>query len=782
MNVVFILACFVFPAHLVDKGEDASGLHQAFFQKHCVSCHGPERQEGHLRLDNAGAVQSNGWNRVYEQLADNLMPPEDQTQPTATERQQVIEYALQQAVKDAEPRASGLRRLNRREYTNTVRDLLGLGQGVFDPGEYIYEDSVDEGFDTRAESLVISNELLLEYASAAEKSLRHALFSIESRPPSSTVVHVDLNRVQGTSRRYINNHRDYVICRSGGKAKLYDGTAARAMKFPGRYKISVTASAVDRDYYPERFAPAKGAVLMGFGVAADERESVSNKGLLQRTFKLADDVEQTFEFDAWIDKGYFPYLSFVNGSSKPITQVRSGVRRKKLPRNAASEPYSGPGIRVSEFTIEGPFYDQWPPTSVRKTFDLDKSVELSVEAERKNLVLRFARRAFRRQVAQDEILPYLNYLDEQYANSGNWSDAVLKTLTAMMTSLDFLYIQEKAGSLDDHALASRLSYFFWSSMPDDELLQLAETGELSEAAVLNEQVLRLLADERSQQFCDSFARQWLSLDKLGTMRPDALGEFRVYYRQNLETAMLEETHRFFRYVLFENKSVKDFLDSDYTFVNSALAELYGIPYNGAGEFVRTSIPPTVKRGGLLGQGSILTLTANGVETSPIERGVWVLANLLGTPPPPPPQAVPALTPDLNGTTTVREMLLKHRSDSACAVCHVRIDPPGFALEGFDPIGRERTKYSPRQSISTDGTYQGQQFADVTQLKRIIAKSSLRLFARNLIIRIAEYAKGRDLVASDYSVVESLLEDAAQNEFRFRDMIVAMANSDLMRMR
>ena len=244
--------------------------------------------------------------------------------------------------------------------------------------------------------------------------------------------------------------------------------------------------------------------------------------------------------------------------------------------------------------------------------------------------------------------------------------------------------------------------------------------------------------------------------------------------------MLEETHQFFRHILHANRSIREFLDSDYSFVNKALADLYGVPFDGDDddEFIRVSFPPGAKRGGLLGHGSVLTLSANGVETSPIERGVWVLAELLGTPPPPPPKAVPALTPDLNGVVTVREMLEKHRSDPACMECHRRMDPLGFALEAFDPIGQLRTSYSKIQEVSTHGNYLGKDFADVMELKRILS-SDIRPFARNLIIRITEYAKGRTLVAADHATVESLVDTAAENGFEFKDIVLSIASSSLM---
>ncbi len=290
----------------------------------------------------------------------------------------------------------------------------------------------------------------------------------------------------------------------------------------------------------------------------------------------------------------------------------------------------------------------------------------------------------------------------------------------------------------------------------------------------------MLADPRADRFSDSFADQWLALDTLGSMPPDIKSrEFKVYHRDKLESAMREETHQYFRHVLRENRSVRDFIDSDYSFINAGLAALYEIPFTGGkDEFQRVSLPPDAHRGGLMGHASVLTLSANGVDTSPVERGIWVLKHLLGTPPPPAPKEVPALVPDLNGAKTVRDLLEKHRSDSACMECHRMIDPAGFALEAFDPIGRFRTMYSAKQAVSTEGEYRGQPFDDVAGLRKLML-GQLRPFARSLTVRIAEYAKGRKLEAPDLATVEAITAAASKNDFRLNDMISAIATSELM---
>ncbi|MDA7920639.1 DUF1592 domain-containing protein [Verrucomicrobiales bacterium] len=752
---------------------------QAFFKEHCVKCHGEDKQKGDVRLDDVSRLDLGLWQTIYEQVASEEMPPDDEPQPTDAERVELKNHVLALATEGSGPSATGFRRLNKREYSNTVNDLLGLQNGIYDPGEYIYDDEIDHGFDTAAEELVISNELLLEYLGSAEKSLRLALFSDRETKPESRLIDVNTRRMRGGSNRYVTFSNEHMLLRVGGKAKVYDGEQSRVMTASGNYKITVTASGIDRDRYPVKFHPAEGPLKLGVGVLQETAASVTSQGTLLHSVDLKDHEEQTFTFDVWIDKDHYPYLSFVNGSGKPITQVRSNIRRRKIPKSAAKQPFFGPAIRVTEYKIEGPFNEDWPPKTFRTTYDSEEIPDFENADERQQLIQRFANRAFRRTVPVEVVSPYLQYLNEQYFATKSWHESFIRTFAAMMASHDFLYLRESDDELDAFALANRLSYFLWSTMPDAELFALAESGAITKPAVLREQVERLLNDPRSERFSESFVDQWLSIDTLGSMPPDGKKpEFRAYYRENLESAMREETRLFFSHILNENRSVREFIDSDYSFLNQGLANLYGIPFDGGKQFERVVFPETAKRGGLLGHASILTLTSNGVETSPVVRGHWVLDELLGTPPPPAPKEVPALVPDLQGLTTVRQQLEKHRSEAACMECHRRMDPPGLALESFDPIGRFRTNYSPDQLITTDSEFNGQKFEDVEGLKTIMM-TQLEPFARSLIVKISEYSKGRKLELADLKTVEDILGASAAEDFKLRDMIVAIATSELM---
>ena len=746
--------------------------------KYCVRCHSNNDQQGDVRLDQLPQDDYDLFGRIYEQLSSHQMPPDDGQQPSSEERKRMAEVFLNLTKHSRVPNTAGLRRLNKREYSNTVRDLLGLRDGIFDPGKFIYKDKVSEGFDTEAQSLVTSSESVLEYLQSAQLSLRQALFTLQPQRPDSTVVRVNMSKMTGASRRYESKSPKAYVFRVGN-AKIRAGNLP-PLNMPGRYRITVTASAIDKNHYLVPFVPVNAPPILAIGSAPRHRSSVAEFDRLEERFPLKYGEEQTFQVERWMDRGFYTYLRFANGSSKPITQIRANLRRRKITKADANGPFRGPGIRVTQFKIEGPYFDQWPPESVCTTIGSSTIPDLGDSTARLYLLGRFATRTFRRRVTREEMDLWFKYLDTRYAAKRDWREALIETMTAMMASPDFLYLPENEGVLNAFQLANRLSYFLWSTMPDAELFSLAKTGKLTDPQILQQQVVRMIQDPRSNQFSNSFANQWLALDTLGTMPPDS--KLFRFYNQSLEAAMLQETRQYFQYVVQENRSVRDFVNSDYSFLNRRLAELYRVPFESDnqsvdGKLVLTKLPSGSRRGGILSHGSVLTLTSNGVETSPVTRGVWVLAHFMGTPPPPPPKEVPALVPDLNGAQTVRQMLEKHRSDVACMKCHQRMDPLGFALEAYDPVGRFRTKYSKRQKVSTKGRFMGQDFDDIDGLKQILVRD-LRPFARNLIVRIAEYAKGRKLVASDYPTVETILTAAEKQDFKLKFILYQVAISEL----
>jgi hypothetical protein len=428
-----------------------------------------------------------------------------------------------------------------------------------------------------------------------------------------------------------------------------------------------------------------------------------------------------------------------------------------------------PHIRIHEVEVTGPHYEEWPTVTWKAIVG---SGAFNSKKTRK-IVQGFADRAYRRPASDGEVDRLMRVVSARLDQGHSEFEAMKDGLKAILCSPVFLYLEEEKRTSDsdrltDYGLASRLSYFLWGSQPDSELFNLARRNRLSRPGVLALQMDRMLADERSDRFVSGFLDSWLTLRNLGDAPPDR-GKFEKYYADDLGDAMRTETEMFTRFALDENLSVDYFLDADFTFVNEDLAELYGLEGIEGAAFRKVALTDP-RRGGLLGQASILTVTANGVDTSPVLRGVWVLENLLGTPPPPPPPDVEPLDPDIRGTTTIREQLTKHRETEACNECHRKIDPLGFALENFDPIGQWRDKYGDRAEIDASGKLpNGEQFEDVVNFKKaLLAKKGA--FSRALTKKMLSYALGRRIEIMDRPEIDRILESMEETGDGFRDLV------------
>lgn len=742
-----------------------------FIEKFCVDCHNADKQKGDIRLDLIDSFDPEVWQLVYDQLYHQEMPPSKKPQPSKQETEGIMAYILKQTDnKEATqgPQSTGYRKLNHREFNYTVRDLLGLNDGDFQPGSFIYDDTVEKGFDTEAESLVMSSDLLLEYMRAAEKSVNQALFTDDYSKPTIKEHNLNLSQLAGGDRRFTSSGKGFFITRDGG-AKLFSKSEAAEIKISGNYKVTIEAEPIDQFKYRKGtlFPPYQDAFKLDLGTRGH------SSGGLKKTFTL-ENKKTTYTQNLWLDSGYKIYVEFANGAGKPAANVRQAQRRKMVPRN--TKPIL-PGIKITEIKIEGPFIEEWPAPSFKTTFGRDKIPDLKDPKIRQGILTRFMARAYRRIPTKGDIALYQKKLENEYKLTNSWHKAFIKTFSSLIVSPDFLYIKTGQGKLDEFELATRLSYFFWSSMPDLELLNIALSGRLSQPDVLKAQIKRLLQDPKSERFMESFVTQWVSLDKLGSMPPDTKGRYSSYYK--VRNDFNRETIEYFKYILKNDRSVSEFIDSDYTFLSKKLAAFYGIPFNSNKEgFQKITLPKNSIRGGLITQASILTLTANGVETTPIERGHWIVDELMGTPPPPPPKEVPALVPDLRTAKTVREQLTKHTEDINCRECHLKMDPAGFALEAFDPIGRHRKKYDNKLIIDTTGNFLGSSFKDINGLKNIL-QSNDHIIARNLIIKLAEYAKGRKLNLHDLKTVKEIEVASEKNGYKFKTMLELILTSDLM---
>ncbi len=462
--------------------------------------------------------------------------------------------------------------------------------------------------------------------------------------------------------------------------------------------------------------------------------------------------------------------------------------------------FVGPGIAVDWFELEGPLAERWPPESHRRLFgdvplvrvdpkeapvrplpgkknnlsekqlkNLEKKQDkvpvwtvksTNPEADAERLLTDFLPRAFRRPVAAQEIKRYVGLVLSQLKDNVSFEEAMRTGYKAALCSTDFLFLKSAPGPLDDWALASRLSYFLWNSMPDRTLLELAEKGRLKDPATLRTQVNRLLKDPKAERFVVDFLDQWLELREIEFTTPDPklYPEFDPFLRDS----MVLESQAYFRRLLDEDLGVRHIVASDFAMLNSRMAQHYRVPGVSGVSFRKVPVPPASHRGGFLTQASVLRVTANGTVTSPVKRGAWVMKQIVGEPPAPPPADVPAVEPDIRGTVTIREQLSKHRSEATCAACHAKIDPPGFALESFDVIGgwreryrslgegdvpdpaktgRPRVPYLLAQPVDASGeTADGRAFKDFEGFKNLLAKDERRL-ARNLASQFVVYATG-----------------------------------------
>ena len=805
---------------------------RAFFSTYCTECHGPDKQKGDRRFDRL-ILPIDQADTLYDlqdaidQLTLGEMPPaKAKKHPAEGEVRATIER-LTQLVADGGARLSSsggvtvLRRLNRREYLNTVGDLFGLNLLMFDPTTKFPRDQQVQHMDNNGDALKTSGYLLAQYLEAADVVVEKAFAQIEA--PREQTWRFDRDFRQQPELRHhkdIFNNRFMALYETTLSDK-HEGAYGPLLNFTqgvptdGVYEIRVRAEAKFRQnpYDPNFFGtdlamPLRMGIVAGNAAAGPLHLPQPIEPQLGET-RLKDDEPEWYTFRVWLDRGFAPRFTFPNG----MLSVRNAYARVMRTYNRLFPPEvrrsSGivenrinvlkygqiPQVRIHEVVIRGPLIELWPPAGQQAILGGQ-----SFARERTREILQgFVDRAYRRPARSDEVDRLMRVVEKRRAEGQSDFAAMKDGLKAALCSPAFLYLVEPESSagilpagaitggqdagrmpallsatrnLSPHALASRLSYFLWSTMPDAELRRAADTGELRKPDTLVAQVRRMLASPRSDEFVEGFVNSWLNLRSLGDMAPDR-GTFSRYYAQNLQPAMKRETQLFTRDLIERNDSVVRFLDANYTFANRPLARLYGlesaVPPASGHEFQRITFA-TPQRGGLLGQASILTVSANGIETSPVIRGVWVLENILGTPPAPPPDNVPPIDPDIRGAKSMRDILAKHRENPSCYDCHRKIDPLGFALENFDPIGAWRTKYEKGAPIDGSGELpSGQHFNDVAELKRVLVERKDQ-FARMLTERLLSYACGRKMEPMDRPAIERILAATKQEGYRFRDLL------------
>ncbi len=713
-----------------------------FVTKYCGDCHSEKDPQGGLNLvrydvpDNIiKGKHREEWIKVLSMLQVGAMPPLDVAQPEQKEKEAVIAW-LEDKLFNLDcklindPGRVTVRRLNRAEYNNTVRDLLNV---KFEPAHDFPSDDVGYGFDNIGDVLSLSPLLMEKYLDAAEKVSADVIPVLDGGKPRKTIGPKELK----SKEKYDISDDGYYAMVFGGSAFFdYDAPVA------GEYGIRVRAKA---DQYG--------------------REQV--------------------KFELRIDGKPLPAIE-VRGSRRPSdydqkTTLTAGKHRIELVfLNDFWEKGKGDrNLYIGQFVIEAP--ESAAPKSEFLTVMPSNSVTPKQAAEQ---TLRpFLTRAFRRPPSEAEVSKFLGIVDLALNDQEPYPKAMQYALQAVLVAPSFLFRIETDQRPDDpkserpvtdYELASRLSYFLWSSMPDSELFALAAKGELRKPEVIEQQALRLLKDPKSKALTENFAAQWLNLRGLDEITPDA--SLFPDFDDGLREDMKSETLHVFEAIVKENRSVLDFLDADFTFANARLAKLYGLPVPKSGQFEKVSLNPA-QRAGVLTHASILTLTSNPDRTSPVKRGKWIMENILGTPPPPPPPNVPDLevTSKAKPGATLREQLKIHRESPTCASCHTTMDTLGFGFENFNAIGVWRTKDGEHPIDASGKLPSGESFQTPVELVRIL-KSRGPQFSRSLTEKLMTYALGRGLEYYDRCAVDEVLKRMQSHEQRFSAMVLGIVTS------
>ncbi len=779
----------------------------SFLKANCVKCHGATKPKGDLRLDSMEwkPTDENNveiWQAIVDRVEAEEMPPKDNPQPNKADREAFLKSAggRIKAAAQQSSRQVVLRRLNRKQFRNSLRDLLHIDVDVEDPTEAFPADDEDDGFDNLGETLQMSDFLLRQYLKVARIVVDRATFDGELPEAKTYTLNDKKSRPLNYRSKGKAPSRDYAVlymnderapgdprgqslinCREGA---THDGwyNFEFVVESRGRGNLAKQFSDQRRNDY-QVYRPEDLHRFEIYITAPKDASAVQTRPRrLVHSVDLPDNERVTIRQRLWLPQSWRVEVGFGNGYcgvTDPLLLVDPDFDMEafqELPKREQNSIYGGllidrfekvdaPRIVIHNVTETGPHYDRWPPAS----HDI---VHGKPGQSLEDHLIEFATRAFRRPVTHEQIAPYLKLARQS-------PEGVRTAIEAILCSPRFVYLTEKQGELDDYAIASRLSYFLWNSMPDQALLNDAEKGKLRDATALTKHVDRMLADPRSDEFVASFVWAWLKLENTVEMAPDPM-KFYEYHRNRLGEAMAKETNAFFRHMLAENLPLANFIDSDFAFINADLGRHYGLSdvVNTTAEFQRVSLADSRHRGGLLGQTSVLTASANGVDTSPVVRGIWILENLLGTPPSPPPPDVEVPEPDARGDLTIRELYAKHRTIQSCNDCHKKIDPLGFSLENFDAIGRWRMEYESGHKVDPSGEMPGgEKFDDVSGLKRIM-KRDLDQFSRNLTSKLMTYATGRKMGVSDRPEIDAIVNQMKAEHGGLRDLVKRVVISNL----
>jgi Protein of unknown function (DUF1592)/Protein of unknown function (DUF1588)/Protein of unknown function (DUF1585)/Protein of unknown function (DUF1587)/Protein of unknown function (DUF1595)/Planctomycete cytochrome C len=831
---------------------------RSFIDGHCVSCHDGESKKGGLDLDTlafdpANAQNFSRWVKVFGRVSAGEMPPKKSPRPEPKEAESFsrsLASALIAADRERVARdgRAGRRRLNRHEYENALRDLLSAPW--LEVKEMLPEDGVAHRFNKVGDALDVSHVQMARYLIAADYALHQAMASQVDRPSSKTV------RYYARDQPSFTGKFKYSAFNTSPERATFPvlGSSAQPDVRSGKEPVTVGPSDPERReqegvglvsgaYEPiepkfNKFrAPSTGRYRLRFNgltVWVGPNGSNSNGGQKRWFIPNYDDVStgrrsepitiysetpprqlrligsfditpesSVQELDAWLLAG-----ETIRPDASRLFRSRPGEARFQ---NPFAEQDGQPGVVYRWLEVEGPIHDQWPPVGHQLLFGnlpIEKPkqaqgrvevVSTEPEQDARRLLASFARRAYRRPVDDAEALRFLPLITSRLKAGASFAEAMIAGYTAVLCSPEFVYIDEKPGLLDDHALAARLAFFLGNSEPDPELRSIADRGELRRPEVLRVQTDRLLDDPKSGRFVNAFLDYWLDLRKAAANTPDSSLYNDYYLDDLLAESAVSESQLFFAELLRADLPASNLISSDFVMINERLADHYGLPGVRGVAIRKVDLPKDSVRGGLLTQASVLMVTANGTTTSPVLRGAWIMERILGQPSPPPPP-VPAVEPDLRGVQTMREQLAKHRDQASCATCHSKIDPPGFALESFDVMGGWRDRYRAladkgqrEKGLGKNGQpfafrlglpvdcagemLDGRKFADIREFKQMLLADEPQI-ARNLVRQLVVYATGEPVGFGDREQVEQILERTRPAGHGLRSLVHAIVQSEL----
>jgi hypothetical protein len=820
-----------------------------FLEEHCFDCHDTESRKGGLDLsvlkfDLSSPKEFETWVAVHDKVsAGEMPPPKKKSQPAPKERGRFTNELTDDLMRferkqTAEQGRAVQRRLNRYEYEDTLRDLLGVP--YLEVKDFLPEDTVAYGFNKVGDALDVSHVQMARYLGAAEFALRTAMAPQVARPQTTTnrfyawdqgeffgainlggpkerrtwpmiglALQRDLTEAENPKRpenRDIERKNKEAM---GVVVSTYEPTEIRFGRFrapvAGRYRLRFSAFSFWID--PKFTEVTKGRRPEPVTIYSDTPPRILRK---LGSFDIGTDPTVR-EMDVWLLAG------------ETVRPDAARLHRARPPdfRNPLTTPEGMPGVAFQWMDVEGPLISEWPPEGQELLFgDLPMEddpkvrgfgrakvkegvsvVSKNPEPDAERLLRNFMEHAYRVPPRDADVERILGVISGAMKGGHGFTESMLAGYTAVLCSPGFLYFNEhQPGRLDELALAERLSYFLINSEPDAQLREMAQRRLLHRPEVLRSQTERLLDDPKSERFVQSFLDYWLDLRGIANTAPDT--ELYPDYQLDdlLVESMTDETRRFFRQLVRGNLSVTNLVESDFAMLNERLATLYGIPGVEGVAIREVQLPQDSVRGGLMTQASVLKVTANGTTTSPVKRGAWIMGRILGRPPPPPPASVPAVEPDIRGATTIREQLAKHRSQETCNACHRNIDPAGFALESFDVMGGWRDRYRAvgnnvkpvkgsghnglifhfglGQPVDPSGELpDGQTFANVRQLKQCLVRDDDQL-ARNLLRQLTVYATGAPIRFSDRPEVEKILQKVRSEGYGVRSLIHGLVQSDL----